>query len=164
MTHLHHLHQDSHPSYHPTMAPLAPPGYKVYRYTTVHGHLHSYENWKFNSWLVSPSWLYAILNMKSKGPSQKFNVKGISLQMLVGCCGHAVTPLVIQKNCGHFLVESAHHSFRFVSLHYIASLFLFGTMSCNSLSKYHVAPPPQPHQISHLTMNIYGLHWTWEVD
>ena len=31
----HHLHQDSHPNYHPTMAPLAPPGYKVYHYTTI---------------------------------------------------------------------------------------------------------------------------------
>ncbi len=33
-----------------------------------------------------------------------------------------------------------------------------------SLSNCYVAPPPQPHHKSHLNMNLYALHWTWEVD
>ena len=54
-----------------------------------------------------------------------------------------------------------HVALRFVSLHYIASLFLFGKLPCISLSEYHIAPPRQPLPNSHLHMNLHALLWTW---
>ncbi len=48
--------------------------------------------------------------------------------------------------------------YRFASLHYIASLFLFMKMPCIGQSEWHVAPPPQPLPNSHLHMNL--LHST----
>ncbi len=47
---------------------------------------------------------------------------------------------------------------RFVSLYYIAGLFLFMKIPCISQSKCHVAPPRQPLPNSHLHMNL--LHST----
>ncbi len=51
-----------------------------------------------------------------------------------------------------------HAYYRFASLHYTASLFLFMKMPYISQSECHVAPPPQPLPNSHLHMNL--LHST----
>ena len=40
----------------------------------------------------------------------------------------------------------------------------FQNAPCNSLSKCHVAPPPQPLPSSHLYINFHAFHWTWYLD